>query len=107
MIKQIVSYNKQETDKLTGSIVDLRAMSDLRCWPAGWLNVVAPLVVDASVTVFYAICARSPDLSRTHPGDERRELPPQAEQTSQRNAVFGLTSKSSVKPIRTDTYAER
>ena len=74
------------------------------------LNAVAPLVVkvvDASVTVFYAICARSPDSSRTHPGDERRELPPQAEQTSQRNAVFGLTSKSSVKPIRTDTYAER
>ena len=63
MIQQIVSYNKQETGKLTGSIVDLRAMSDLRCWPACWLNVVAPLVVDASVTVFYAICARSPDLS--------------------------------------------
>ena len=34
------------------------------------LNAVAPLVVevvDASVTVFYAICARSPDSSRTHP----------------------------------------
>ena len=34
------------------------------------LNVVAPLVVevvDASVTVFDAICARSPDSSRTHP----------------------------------------
>ena len=58
------------------------------------LNAVAPLVVkvvDASVTVSYAICARSPDSPRTHPGDERRELPPQAEQSGRHNIILRLT----------------
>ena len=64
------------------------------------LNAVAPLVVeivDASVTVFYAICARSPDSPRTHPGDERRELPPQAEQAGRSDDSFRSTS--ALKPI--------